>query len=253
MSQSLRAALTGVSLALLIIFAFGYFAVDIAQSQTPTEQPSDPSETPTTQPTDGTEEPTGPIPTGTDGEDQVTTDRLGGQNRYETSVEISQESFPNGADDVFLARADIFPDALSAGSLTTGPILLVDQCGPLHPAVEDEIERLQPNRVVALGGVDAVCEQVLQDAADAARGDGNGTENPSESPSPSETPTGSETPSEACTEGPLPPIIGEECPTATETPDASETPTGSETPDASDTPEPSESVEPSPTETETPA
>ncbi|HUG85245.1 MAG TPA: cell wall-binding repeat-containing protein, partial [Euzebya sp.] len=110
MSQSLRPALTGVALAMLIVFAFGYFAIDIAQSQT--EEPTDPAST------EPTEDPSDPLPLPIPGDDEVTTDRLGGQTRFETSVSISQESFPDGADDVFLARADIFPDALSAGSLT---------------------------------------------------------------------------------------------------------------------------------------
>ncbi|HUG85648.1 MAG TPA: cell wall-binding repeat-containing protein, partial [Euzebya sp.] len=135
------------------------------------------------------------------------TDRLGGQTRFETSVSISQESFPDGADDVFLARADIFPDALSAGSLTTGPILLVEQCGDIPQVVLDEVERLEPGRVVALGGEDAVCGQVLEDAAEAAAG-------PSEEPTPTESPT------EECTELP---VVGE-CPDPSESPTPTENP-----------------------------
>lgn len=218
MSQSLRSALTGVSVALLIIFAFGYFAVDIAQSQEPTEQPTETA----TEGTEPTEDPT-VLPTTPGGDDEVTTDRLGGNTRFETSVSISQEAFPQGSEDVFLARADIFPDALSAGSLTTGPILLVEQCGEIPEVIRDEIERLSPERVVALGGEAAVCEQVLQDAAEAAAGG----DDPSESPSPSPSPTGTETPTEACTPGP--PLIGDECPTDEPSPTDSPTETVSPT------------------------
>lgn len=98
--------------------------------------------------------------------------RLAGPGRIETAVEISRYQFPDGARDVYLARADAFPDALAAGALTKGPVLLVPQCGGLPQVLRDELERLQPFGVIALGGESAVCDQVLQDARDAAQGPG---------------------------------------------------------------------------------
>ncbi|MDP9021776.1 MAG: cell wall-binding repeat-containing protein [Actinomycetota bacterium] len=95
------------------------------------------------------------------------TARIAGTGRVETAVEISRFQFPNPADvtDVYLARADLFVDAVVGGILTRGPILLVGSCEPVPTAVRNEINRAQPQQVVALGGTQAVCEQVLRDAA----------------------------------------------------------------------------------------
>jgi hypothetical protein len=197
-----------------VIAGFSLATTQAASSQ-PTEQPTDPSETPTAtqEPTsDPSGEPSDLLPIDPTDDGEVQSDRLGGDTRFETAVEISMEAFPAGSVDVFLARADEFPDALAAGSLTTGPILLVPQCGEIPQVVLDEIERLSPERVVALGGVDAVCEQVLQEATEAASG-ADSTPSPSESPSPSETASEPQTPD--CEADPLNP----DClfPTETET------------------------------------
>lgn len=89
--------------------------------------------------------------------------RLEGPSRYETAIAISKYQFPNGSTDVYLSRQDVFADSISSGSLTGGPILLVPQCGPVPPGVLDEVRRLSPQRVIALGGDLAVCDQVLAD------------------------------------------------------------------------------------------
>lgn len=94
------------------------------------------------------------------------TSRLAGGSRYDTAVAISQEEFPDGADVVHLARAtDPLVDAVAGGSLDAGPTLLVPSCGPVPRVVLDEVERLDPKRVVALGGASAICSQVLEDVA----------------------------------------------------------------------------------------
>lgn len=94
------------------------------------------------------------------------TDRLGGQNRIGTSIQISQFRFPDGSVDVYLARSDLFADAVVGGILTRGPILLVPPCEGVPPNVEAEIDRLDPRRVVALGGEVAICDATLAQAAD---------------------------------------------------------------------------------------
>lgn len=94
--------------------------------------------------------------------------RLAGTDRYGTSVAISSWAFPGSgdADRVYLARADVFADALTAGVLTDGPVLLVPGgCATPRAVVRAEIERLDPGTVVALGGEHAVCEAQLQAAA----------------------------------------------------------------------------------------
>lgn len=94
--------------------------------------------------------------------------RLAGSNRYGTAVSISKWTFPDPGDaaTVYLARGDVFADALAAGALTDGPVLLL-QPGCVAPpsATSTEIERLNPTTVIALGGEAAVCEATLQAAA----------------------------------------------------------------------------------------
>ena len=74
--------------------------------------------------------------------------------------------FPGGSPRGFLARADGYAEALPGGGLTSGPILLVPQCGTLPVVVREELVRLQPDHVTALGGPGAVCDAMLQQAAD---------------------------------------------------------------------------------------
>lgn len=95
-------------------------------------------------------------------------DRLAGANRFDTAIEISKHAFPDGSLEVYIANAELNPDALVGGALKDGPILLVPKCGDLPSNVAAEIERLAPFRVFALGGSAVVCDSMLQQAADAA-------------------------------------------------------------------------------------
>lgn len=99
------------------------------------------------------------------------TARLWGFSRFETAVEISREAWEdNEPRDVFVARADDFPDALAGASLSSGPILLVPSGpkGSVPSIVLEEIERLAPDQVIGLGGKEAVQTHILKKAADAA-------------------------------------------------------------------------------------
>lgn len=96
---------------------------------------------------------------------QVPTSRLQGTDRLATAVAIAGRSFPAGADTAYLARADQLADALAGGVLADGPILLTPSCGTLPDVVAAEIARLDPDRVVALGGEGAVCDALLDAAA----------------------------------------------------------------------------------------
>ncbi|WP_341252751.1 cell wall-binding repeat-containing protein [Euzebya pacifica] len=104
---------------------------------------------------------------------QVRGARVFGADRISTAVAISQYEFRGGASEVYLARADNFADAVAAGALQHGPVLLVPSCGDLPPIVAEEIARLHPRKVVALGGPDAICDDIL-DAAIAAASAGRG-------------------------------------------------------------------------------
>lgn len=88
--------------------------------------------------------------------------RLAGADRFATSAAVALYAWPDGAAEVYLARADNPVDALSGGSLPFGPIVLVPQCGELPGSVVDAIETLDPERVIALGGSGAICDDILE-------------------------------------------------------------------------------------------
>lgn len=151
--------------ALLMAALLGLSGVAMAQTDGPTDPTEDPSE-----------------------DDGVVGDRVSGSDRISTAVAISQYEFPNGAEEAYLARADNFADAVAAGALRRGPVLLVPSCGDLPAVVASELARLSPSRVVALGGPAAVCEDILSQGVAAA---GGPSDDPSDGPSdaPSDDPT----------------------------------------------------------------
>jgi putative cell wall-binding protein len=88
--------------------------------------------------------------------------RLGGQDRFETAVELSKMSYPKGAKIAYLATGRDYPDALVGGPLAAAddaPLLLVEpSCVP--PAVSDELLRLGRPRVVLLGSDGVLSERL---------------------------------------------------------------------------------------------
>jgi len=90
-------------------------------------------------------------------------DRIGGSDRYETAVLISQRAFPTGAATVLLTSGEDYPDALSggaAGAAIGAPVLLT-RTGSLPAVVAAELDRLNPKTIVVLGGKAAVAEGVI--------------------------------------------------------------------------------------------
>lgn len=88
--------------------------------------------------------------------------RAGGADRYGTAVAISQRLFPvaGGADVVFVASGDSYPDGLTLGALASsrgGPLLMVKR-GGVPPSVVAEIRRLSPTEIVVAGGEGAVSQ-----------------------------------------------------------------------------------------------
>jgi putative cell wall-binding protein len=85
-----------------------------------------------------------------------------GGDRYGTAVAVSRATFPDGADNVYIATGLNFPDALAAATMAgrkPGPVLLVTASGV--PAVTAaELFRLDPSRVVILGGSGVVNDWV---------------------------------------------------------------------------------------------
>ncbi|WP_193315458.1 cell wall-binding repeat-containing protein [Nostocoides sp. F2B08] len=105
-----------------------------------------------------------PTPTNTTTTPPVTAtvERLWGQTAYETAVAISENAFPSGADTVFVATGETFPDALAAApaaTLSNAPVLLVRR-DSVPAATQQELLRLAPQNIVLLGGTLAVSEAV---------------------------------------------------------------------------------------------
>jgi putative cell wall-binding protein len=82
--------------------------------------------------------------------------RIEGADRYEAAVAMSKASFPSGtsAPVVFVVTGADYPDALSAGPAAVkqkGSLLLTPR-EFLHPSTAAEIRRLNPQRIVVVGG-----------------------------------------------------------------------------------------------------
>lgn len=93
-------------------------------------------------------------------------DRLAGPDRFGTAVEITRALFEDAAapDVLYLTNAYNYPDALAAGPAAIqqgGAILPVAQ-GYAPAVVLDEIERLEPRRIVVLGQQNAVSQNVVE-------------------------------------------------------------------------------------------
>ncbi|WP_347350547.1 cell wall-binding repeat-containing protein [Intrasporangium sp.] len=88
--------------------------------------------------------------------------RYAGSDRYATAAAISAGSFGAGVPVAYVATGRDFPDALAgaaaAGALG-GPVLLTER-GSLPSATADELRRLQPRRIVVLGGTAVVSTAV---------------------------------------------------------------------------------------------
>ena len=102
--------------------------------------------------------------------------RLAGNDRVDTAIAISANSFPNGgtAGAVVLARDDTYPDGVSAAPLAlafTAPVLLTSPAA-LDARTESELRRVVPSgrTVFLIGGIDALSAAV----ADKVAADGYG-------------------------------------------------------------------------------
>jgi putative cell wall-binding protein len=92
-----------------------------------------------------------------------TTARVSGVSRYDTAVAQSQVAFPGTAPVVYVANGLDYPDAMTAGPAAAhagGPLLLTDPT-TLSAPTATELARLQPSKVVVVGGTGAVSDAVL--------------------------------------------------------------------------------------------
>lgn len=86
--------------------------------------------------------------------------RVAGPDRYATAVDVSQSQFQPGVPVAYVASGLDFPDALSGAPVAVGSPLLLTDRQTLPSVVAGELARLQPVRIVVLGGTGAVSDPV---------------------------------------------------------------------------------------------
>jgi len=90
--------------------------------------------------------------------------RIGGDDRYQTALEVSRSMFSQ-ASAVVLATGESFPDALTASSLAgaaNAPVLLT-RPDRLSPGTIEEMRRLGVSQVYLIGGTEAVRQSVTDE------------------------------------------------------------------------------------------
>jgi putative cell wall-binding protein len=92
----------------------------------------------------------------------ATTTRVAGADRFSTAVELSKTRFGSGVPVVYVANGYGWADALAAGPAAAhlgGPVLLV---GPdaIPTVTANELNRLDPDRIVVVGGTAIVSPSV---------------------------------------------------------------------------------------------
>ncbi|QKJ19199.1 cell wall-binding repeat-containing protein [Microbacterium hominis] len=94
---------------------------------------------------------------------QEFTVRLAGTDRFQTAATVSQRSFPDGGPVpvAYITNGMNFPDGLAGGAAARaegGPLLLATHSvdGEIPSATAAELARLQPERIVILGGTGAI-------------------------------------------------------------------------------------------------
>ena len=88
--------------------------------------------------------------------------RIAGHDRYWTAAMLSAATFDPGVPVVYIATGQTFPDALAAGPAAGhdgGPILLVTK-DSIPASVATELTRLNPGRIVVLGGTGTISTAV---------------------------------------------------------------------------------------------
>ncbi|MGA1836908.1 cell wall-binding repeat-containing protein [Herbiconiux sp. 11R-BC] len=89
--------------------------------------------------------------------------RIGGADRFDVSAAVSHAVFGTSRPIAYIAAGATFPDALSgsaaAGKLG-GPVLLTGR-DALPTSVEAELRRLNPTRIVVLGGPNSISQTVI--------------------------------------------------------------------------------------------
>ena len=96
-----------------------------------------------------------------------TVTRLAGADRFGTAAAISASTFPSDAPLVYVATGENYPDALAAGATAShrrAPVLLV-KLGSIPAATRAELDRLDPDRIVIVGGTGVIGDGVATQLA----------------------------------------------------------------------------------------
>lgn len=92
--------------------------------------------------------------------------RISGADRYQTSVNTVEKSFPHGASTLYVATGAEYPDALSAGAAAGhkgDPLLLIDGTSDtLSTATAAAIRQIDPTRIVVIGGTAAISAHLAE-------------------------------------------------------------------------------------------
>ncbi|HUG84630.1 MAG TPA: cell wall-binding repeat-containing protein, partial [Euzebya sp.] len=94
--------------------------------------------------------------------------RIAGDSRFDTAAAVVEETTEGTAETVLIATGDTFADALAAGAASAAaeaPLLLVRTSGVVPGVTRHAIERLQPSRIVVVGGEAAVAAEVSRQLA----------------------------------------------------------------------------------------
>jgi putative cell wall-binding protein len=91
--------------------------------------------------------------------------RYFGTSRFDTAAAVSQNTFPADCHcTAYVAYAMNFPDALAAAAAAgtvPGPVLLVATTGAINTATKNELLRLKPDHIVALGSTVVISASVF--------------------------------------------------------------------------------------------
>ncbi len=94
--------------------------------------------------------------------EEINYERIGGKDRFEVAINLSQKYWPSTAEVVILSNYNAFADALSAGPLAykyNAPVLLTHP-GNITPETKIELRRLSPSKVIIVGGEGSVSKEI---------------------------------------------------------------------------------------------
>jgi putative cell wall-binding protein len=92
---------------------------------------------------------------------------LAGADRYSSAAALSANTFSPGVDTLFVAVGTNYPDALAgaaASVVAAGPVLLV-RTSAVPSATASELNRLNPDQILVLGGTAVVSVGVASQLA----------------------------------------------------------------------------------------